>query len=312
MLKNRFRGIRGLFVVALTLTLSACSWQSTWDSVVDTFGLRSFVTFFTAGQVAEHERNLMVFTLVVLMFVLIPVVVLTLWFAWRYRESNTKATHSPEWSHSSLLEVFLWGGPAVIIVVLGVMTWVSTHELDPYKPIESEHDAIQVEAISMDWKWLFIYPEQGVAVVNEMAMPVDVPVSMRLTSATVMNALMIPRLGSQMFAMSGMQTKLNFIANKPGTYFGKNYQYSGEGFDNMHFDAIATNREGFEQWVAKAKKADRTLDRAALEELEQPTHHEPVQYYSDIEPGLFEHVIKQFNNHYTPQTTAEQPAWAAK
>lgn len=277
--------------MGLVLLLSGCSVQT----VIETLHLRSLVNFFSAGPIAAHERDLMLITFGLLLFVLIPVVVLTLGFAWRYRASNTRSAYWPEWHNSGLLELFLWAGPVVIVVILGTLTWFSTHDLDPYQPIESKAEPIRVQAVALDWKWLFIYPDYDVAAVNEMAMPVNVPVSMQLTSATVMNALMIPRLGSQIFAMSGMRTRLHLMATHKGSYFGKNYQYSGTGFDHMTFQAVATSRQGFHDWLANAYNADRALDWQAYRRLALPSEDVPVAFYSSVEPHLFRRVIAQFN-----------------
>ncbi len=284
---------RSILALGLVLLLSGCG----VDQIIDTFGLNQLVTFFTAGPVAAYERNLMLFVFTVMLFVLVPVVGFTLWFAWHYRASNRNNTYTPNWHHSSFLEVFLWGGPVVIIVILAALTWVTTHDLDPYKPLESEHQPIEVQAIAMDWKWLFIYPDYNVAVVNEIAMPVDVPVRFHLTSASVMNAFMIPRLGSQIFAMSGMETKLHLMADQKGTFFGKNYQYSGDGFAHMNFEAHSLSQADFDQWIAKAKASGKTLDMAAYEKLVKPSEDDSVSYYSSVRSSLFQDVIDQFNSH---------------
>ncbi|WP_353221208.1 ubiquinol oxidase subunit II [Salinisphaera sp. S4-8] len=289
-LARTMRGLRVPLIVALPLLLSGCGAQ--W--FVDTFYLNELVTFFTAGPVAAYERNVMLFTFTVMLFVLVPVVGFTLWFAWHYRASNRKNTYTADWYHSTLLEGFLWGGPAVIIVILAVLTWVSTHDLDPYKPLESDKPPIEVQAIAMDWKWLFIYPDYNIAVVNELAMPLDTPVQIDLTSASVMNAFMIPRLGSQIMAMSGMRTRLHLMADQQGEYFGKNYQYSGDGFANMNFQVHAVKPAEFEQWVAKARSASKPLDLAAYRELVQPSKKVEPTYYSSVYDGLFDYVIKRF------------------
>lgn len=285
--------MRKLLALGMVLLLSGCG----VDDWINTFHLESLVTFFTAGPVAAYERNIMLFTFTVMLFVLVPVVGFTLWFAWHYRASNRNNTYTPNWHHSGLLEGFLWGGPVVIIVILGSLTFFTTYDVDPYKAIPSEHEPIKVEAIAMDWKWLFIYPDYNVASVNEMAMPVDVPVVINLTSATVMNAFMIPRLGSQVMAMSGMGTQLNLMASQKGSYFGKNYQYSGDGFAHMNFQAHATDQQGFDAWIAKARASHRKLDIDAYRQLVKPSEKDDVAYYSSVRPKLFSHVIAEFNSH---------------
>lgn len=287
-----FRRGRVLLPVGLLLLLGGCS-------------LDSVTAFFPAGVVGGHQRDLMILTFVLMLFVFVPVVTLTLFFAWRYRLSNSDARYTPRWSESALVEVFLWGGPVVIVCILAVVTWISTHQLDPYRSITVEHaQPIEVEAIAMDWKWLFIYPQYNVAAVNEMAMPVNTPVSIHLTSDTVMTAFMIPRLGSQIFAMSGMQTRLHLLPTKTGTFFGKNYQYSGEGFSHMTFDAISTTEEGFKAWIAKAKASGNTLDIPRYAELKKPSEKEPVSYYSPVRPKLFSYVIGQYHSGKSPHDVA--------
>lgn len=285
------RRLRVPLILLMTLLLSACS-SAQW--FVDAFYLNELVTFFTAGPVAAYERNVMLFTFTVMLFVLVPVVGFSLWFAWHYRASNRRNTYTADWYHSTLLEGFLWGGPAVIIVILAVLTWVSTQDLDPYKPLESENETIKVQAVAMDWKWLFIYPDYNIAVVNELAMPVDTPLQIDLTSASVMNAFMIPRLGSQIMAMSGMRTRLHLMADQQGEYFGKNYQYNGDGFAGMTFQAHALTEAGFEDWLTKVRGASRPLDIAAYRSLVEPSKNVEPAYYSSVRDGLFDTIIQRF------------------
>lgn len=258
---------------------------------------RDYTAFFPAGSIGVHERNLMLVTLGLMVFVFVPVFVLTLFFVWHYRASNTKADYRPDWAHSNILEAFLWGGPIVIIAILGVVTWYSTYQLDPYKPVASagRGPPLQVDAIGTDWKWLFVYPQYHVAAVNELAMPVDTTVSLRLTSDTVMLAFMVPALGSQIMAMSGMQTRLHLDALRPGTYFGKNYQYNGDGFADEEFRAVAMSRRQFEAWVARARARGRPLDKTRYAELARPSRVERVEYFSPVAPGLFDDVIQRYH-----------------
>lgn len=269
-----------------------------------------FSAFFPSGPVADYERDLMFITFGLMLFVFIPVVVLTLFFAWRYRASNTKAKYTPDWSHSNLLEVFLWGGPIVIIAILGVLTWYSTYHLDPYKPLPTAktNQTLKVDVIGMDWKWLFVYPQYHVASVNELAVPVNTPVSMRLTSDTVMLSFMIPQLGSQIFAMSGMQTRLNLEASKKGTFSGKNYQYNGPGFAKEKFHVLATSKQDFQAWIQKAKASGDDLNTERYAELSQPSQMHGVKFFSPVKPHLFDYVIGLYNsgkprNQLTKQLT---------
>ena len=243
------------------------------------------------GDVGMHEKHLILIALGLMSLVVIPVIVLTLWFAWRYRASNTKATYAPKWSHSTKIEAAMWGIPCIIIAILGVITWRSTHALDPYKPLVSDVKPVTIEAVALDWKWLFIYPDYGVASVNQIAFPVDTPLNFKITSATVMNAFFIPQLGSQIYAMHGMQTQLHLIAREAGSYDGLSSNYSGAGFSDMRFTAVATTPQGFRDWLAKAKASAAVLDLPAYRSLEQPSQKVPVSYYATVAPGLFGDIL---------------------
>ncbi|WP_423820555.1 ubiquinol oxidase subunit II [Salinisphaera sp. SPP-AMP-43] len=254
---------------------------------------RDYTAFFPAGSIAAHERDLMLITLGLLLFVFVPVVVLTLFFVWHYRASNTQADYRPGWGHSTILELFLWGGPIVIIIILGVLTWYSTHQLDPYRPLAAADDrpTLQIDAIGLDWKWLFVYPDYGVASVNEIALPVNRPVRLRLTSDTVMMGFMIPALGSQIMVMSGMQTRLHLDANQPGSYFGKNYQYSGDGFADEQFQAIVLSQNGFDAWIERVRSTGQPLDADRYTTLARPSHDHRIEYFAPVQADLFDDVI---------------------
>ncbi|MDE2052978.1 MAG: ubiquinol oxidase subunit II, partial [Gammaproteobacteria bacterium] len=220
-----------------------------------------------------------------------PVIALTLIFAWRYRASNEKADYRPDWSHSNTIEAVVWLIPCIIIATLGVIAWRSSHSLDPYRPLDSKVKPIRIDAVALDWKWLFIYPDQKVATVNEVAFPANVPVEFHITSATVMNAFFIPQLGSQIYAMAGMQTELHLLANEPGTYQGLSSNYSGDGFSGMTFKATALPQQGFDAWLAKVKGSQQTLGAPAYERLARPSENNPVAYYSQVQPNLFADII---------------------
>lgn len=243
------------------------------------------------GDVGAHEKSLILIALGLMAIVAIPVIAMTLWFAWRYRSSNKQATYAPNWSHSTKIEVVVWTIPAIIVAILAVITWTSSHALDPYKPLESDAKPVTVQVVSMDWKWLFVYPEYGVASVNELAFPADRPVNFQITSDSVMNAFFIPQLGSQIYAMAGMETKLHLVAREPGTYEGLSTNFSGEGFSDMRFKAIATSEDGFKDWIAKAKSSRATLDTDGYRMLAVPSEKTPVSYYGSVAPNLFAGVI---------------------
>ena len=256
------------------------------------------------GDIGAHEKSLILIALGLMAIVAIPVIAMTLWFPWRYRSGNKKATYTPNWSHSTKIELVVWTIPAIIIVILATITWTSSHALDPYKPLESEAKPVTVQVVSMDWKWLFVYPEYGVASVNELAFPVNRPVNFQITSDSVMNAFFIPQLGSQIYAMAGMETKLHLIAREPGSYEGLSTNFSGEGFSDMHFKAIATSEDGFKDWIAKAKAAQVTLDGESYNTLAQPSQKVPVSYYGQVAPGLFTSVV---NKHMDDMAHGEMP-----
>jgi cytochrome o ubiquinol oxidase subunit 2 len=236
---------------------------------------------------------------------------MTLYFAWRYRASNTKATYAPKWSHSTAIEVVVWTVPCIIIAILAMITWRTTHELDPYKPLTSQVKPITIQAVSMDWKWVFIYPDYGVASVNELAFPANVPVNFQITSDSVMNAFFIPQLGSQIYAMAGMETKLHLIANEPGNYAGLSSNYSGAGFSDMHFTAMATSEQGFKDWINKAKASQLSLDGQTYHALTQPSEKMPVTYYANVKPGLFNSIIAQYMGDMKMDKVGSEPAQAS-
>jgi len=253
------------------------------------------------GQVGLDERNLIITSTLLMLIVVIPVIIMTFWFAWRYRQSNTKATYTPNWEHSTKIEIVLWTIPCIIIFALSILTWNSSHDLNPSKPLQSNEKPIVIDVVALDWKWLFIYPEQGVATVNELAFPVNVPVEFHITSGTVMNSFFIPQLGSQIYAMGGMDNKLNLIANEAGTYGGISANYSGSGFAAMKFNAVVGSKDDFTAWVNKVKQSPKSLDLAAYKTLTTRTEAEkdenyeptvyPVTYFASYKPNLFNDIM---------------------
>lgn len=237
-----------------------------------------------------------------MLLIIIPVIALTLFFAWKYRESNKSATYSPDWDHSTVLELVIWSAPLLIIIALGAITWVSTHALDPYRPLEridakrslpTNVKPLTVEVVALDWKWLFFYPEHGIATVNEMAAPVDRPIQFKITASTVMNSFFVPALAGQIYAMPGMETKLHAVINQPGEYEGLSANYSGAGFSGMRFKFHGLDEQGFEQWIAKAKASGQTLTREDYLKLEQPSEREPVRYYASVDKGLYDKILNR-------------------
>tara|TARA_B100000700_G_scaffold184198_1_gene203164 strand:- start:1632 stop:2543 length:912 start_codon:yes stop_codon:yes gene_type:complete len=265
------------------------------------------------GQIGADEKSLIIICTVLMLLVVIPVIVMTLYFAWKYRADRNEA-YEPKWSHSSRIEAIVWTIPIVIVVVLGVITWRSTHALDPYKPIENEGKHLTVEVVSLNWKWLFIYPEQGIATVNELVFPANVPVEYKITSESTMNSFFIPQLGSQIYSMAGMETKLHLIANEPGTFDGFSANYSGAGFTGMQFKATATaTKQAFNDWVAKVKASGGSLTKAAYQTLAEPSEDHPVVYFANVSDGLFHSIVMKYmqahgemNYYAKPEHSAHQ------
>ncbi|KAF1055469.1 MAG: Cytochrome bo(3) ubiquinol oxidase subunit 2 [Stenotrophomonas maltophilia] len=245
------------------------------------------------GQIGQDEKTLLITATVLMLLVVIPVIIMTLVFAWKYRASSTKARYEPNWSHSTAIEVVVWSIPCMVVLVLAVLTWRSSHALDPYRPLDSEVKPVTIEAISLDWKWLFIYPEEKVAVVNEIKFPVNTPLNFKITSDTVMNAFFIPRLGSMIYSMAAMETKLHLIANETGEFPGMSSHYSGAGFAKMHFTAYSVTDEQYQQWLAQVRAGQDTLDKGTFNALGEARNSEwyPVTYYGKVEEGLFNWVI---------------------
>src|SRR5471030_2357576 len=257
-----------------------------------------------SGDIAAQQAHLVTVSTLLMLLIIVPVIVLTILFAWRYRKNNTKARYEPDWDHSTQLELVIWGAPLLIIIALGLITWISTHTLDPYRPL-SRLDAersipagtkpLTVEVVALDWKWLFIYPDLGIATVNELAAPVDVPVHFKITASTVMNSFYIPALAGQIYAMPGMKTTLNAVMNQTGVYDGFSANYSGAGFSHMRFKYHGVSTGDFDSWVAKAKAeaqaGGKMLDLANYLTLEKPSQSDPIRHYGAIDPALYDAIL---------------------
>ncbi|WP_292053877.1 MULTISPECIES: ubiquinol oxidase subunit II [unclassified Brevundimonas] len=255
-----------------------------------------------AGDIAMQQRDLLVVSVLLMLIVIVPVMALTVYFAWKYRASNKKVEkdYSPDWDHSTHLELVIWAVPLLIIICLGAVTWAGTHLLDPYRPLDridkaqaitADHEVLQVEVVALDWKWLFIYPQYGIATVNELAAPVDRPIRFHITASGVMNSFYIPALAGQIYAMPGMETKLHAVINRPGSYTGFSANYSGDGFSNMRFAFHGMEEGDFDQWVAKVRAGGQGLDRDSYLELERPSEKVPVTYYGGVDDHLFNAIV---------------------
>jgi cytochrome o ubiquinol oxidase subunit II len=253
-----------------------------------------------AGDIAAQQRDLLVWSVYLMLIIIVPVMALIIFFAIKYRASNKDAQYDPDWDHSTHLELVIWAAPLLIIICLGAITWSGTHLLDPYRPLDrvkegqavtAEVEPLHVNVVALDWKWLFIYPEYGIATVNELAAPVDRPIRFHITSSGVMNSFYIPALAGQIYAMPGMETKLHAVINQPGEYVGFSANYSGDGFSNMRFAFHGYDDAGFDQWVQKVRSSSEALDRAQYLELEKPSEKVPALYFRSAEEGLFDAVV---------------------
>jgi len=280
--------LRGLLIPALALLLSGC------DAVL----------LSPSGDIARQQRDLIIISVVLMLIIIVPVIAMILIFAWKYRASNeaARAEYAPDWNHSTVLELLIWAAPLLIIIALGAVTWTSTHKLDPYRPLEQISQGrtvapgtkpLVVEVVALDWKWLFLYPEQGIATVNEMAAPVDRPIEFHITASTVMNAFFVPSLAGMIYAMPGMETKLHAVMNKTGDFEGISANYSGAGFSDMRFRFHSLSDADFDAWVAKAKASADQLGREDYLKLEQPSEKEPVHYYGTVTPGLYNAILNR-------------------
>lgn len=253
-----------------------------------------------AGDIAVQQRNLIIASTLLMLLIIVPVIALTFVFARQYRASNPNKVYDPDWHHSTWLEVVIWTVPLLIIIVLGAMTWVSTHTLDPFRPlsrlgpkrpIPPDTKPLDVQVVALEWKWLFIYPEYRIASVNEMAAPVDRPISFKITSSSVWNTFYVPALAGMIYAMPGMETQLHAVMNKEGAFRGLSAHYSGPGFSRMNFGFRSLSTAGFEDWIAKAKASETSLDRNAYLALEKPSEAVPVRFFGSVQDGIYNAIL---------------------
>src|SRR6516165_6390953 len=245
------------------------------------------------GPIASAARLLLINSTAIMLVVVVPVIVATLAFAWWYRSSNTRAIRSLDESYEGRVEFVVWSIPALTVILLGGVIWIGSHQLDPRAPIPGNADPLRVDVVSLDWKWLFIYPDHGVASLNQLVIPAATPVEFRLTSATVMNSFFVPQLGSQIYTMGGMTTHLNLLADKPGEYPGFSANYSGDGFSEMRFTVKSVPTADFNAWLDQARGTGSALDDAGYAELAKPSKAVPPATYRSVDPKLFERIIEQ-------------------
>lgn len=246
-----------------------------------------------AGPVGEGDRIVLLDSLTIMLAIVVPTIVAILAFAYWFRASNTRARYLPEWAYSGKLELIVWSIPALVVFFLGGIAWISAHLLDPAMPLKSKAKPLEVEVVSLDWKWLFIYPQQNVASINRLVVPAGVPLDLKITSASVFNVFFVPQLGSEIYAMYGMTTRLNLQAERPGVYFGLSAHFSGDGFPGMAFDVHAVLPEQFAQWTAATRVTGPVLDEAAYRQLLKQSQNVSPYTYRSVQTGLFEEIVEE-------------------
>lgn len=280
---------KGRLTIVILLTsvfvLTGCNW----------------VVMNPSGDVAEQEAFLISISTLLMLIIIVPVIIMTVFFAWKYRASNKDADYEPNWHHSAGLETIIWTAPLAIVLLLSGLTYVATHRLDPYtpitridsdKPLPEDSNPLVIEVVALDWKWLFLYPEEGIATVNEIAAPVDRQIKFKITSGSVMNSFYIPALAGQIYAMAGMETKMHAVINEEGIFDGFSANYSGHGFSGMHFKFHGADEAGFGAWVEKVRTSSQgQLSTDAYLELKKQTTNHPVAYFGDVEKRLYHKIL---------------------
>jgi cytochrome o ubiquinol oxidase subunit 2 len=246
------------------------------------------------GIIATRERRLMVATVLLGLLVIIPVYIMTFAFAWKYRESNKKASYAPELTGNAAAETVWWGVPTIIILALSVLTWQTSHSLDPHRQLVSAKKPLNIQVIALNWKWLFIYPEQGIASVNYLRVPVDTPLNFDITADAPMNSFWIPQLGSQIYAMPGMSTQLHLMATSAGSYEGSSANLSGSGFAGMRFTTDATSEPEFNAWLTTVHSQPGSLETQTYRQLARPSQNVEPRQYASVAPDLYRQVLLKY------------------
>ncbi len=245
------------------------------------------------GLIGVANKTILIDSVAIMLAIVLPTIFAILSFVFWFRSSNRKATYQPDWSYSGRIELVVWGIPALTVILLGGVAWIGAHELDPGKPIASANKPLRIQAVSLDWKWLFILPDHKLAAVNQLTVPVGVPLQFELTSASVMNALFIPQLGSMIYTMNGMTSRLNLQADAQGTFRGMSSHFSGDGFAGMHFDVRAVSADQFDRWTQDSARADTALDEAGYRQLAKPSMDDAPSLYRLADPELFQSIATQ-------------------
>jgi cytochrome o ubiquinol oxidase subunit II len=248
------------------------------------------------GIIALEQRTLLFNAVLIMLIVVVPVIIMSFVFAYRYRSTARKGDYKPDWHHSTLLECFWWGIPTIIILILGIIVWNKTHELDPYHEINVAGEKERIEVVALSWKWLFIYPKENIAAVNELYLPAGKQVEFYITADAPMSAFSIPQLAGQIYAMAGMRTRLHIYSDQIGNYEGLNTQLSGYGFADMHFTAHVVDQNNFDAWVKTVKQSKKSLDVGAYKKLFKTDASHPIEHYTTVKPDLFSEIMLQYNN----------------
>lgn len=250
-----------------------------------------------SGEVGSQQRDLIIFTVLLALIVVVPVFTMLGLFAWKFREGNKEADHQPEWADNKWLEIIWWGIPILIIIVLAIVTWRTSHLLDPYRPIESDKTPLKVQVVALQWKWLFIYPEEKIATINDLTIPVDRPVHFTLSADAPMSAFWIPDLGSQIYSMNAMSSQLNLIANREGTFTGYNTNINGDGYAAMKFQTHAVSDGAYDTWVKKHQGSHDMLTYDLFQKIAEPNIPERPTYYMLHEDGLYDRIVHEKMGH---------------
>jgi cytochrome o ubiquinol oxidase subunit 2 len=261
-----------------------------------------------AGPIGAAEKQIMLNSLAIMLAIIIPVIIATFAFAWWYRAGNRKAEYRPDWDYSGAIELVVWSIPLLTVILLGGIAWIGSRDLEPSRPLVSKTQPLRVDVVSLDWKWLFIYPDQGIAAVNQLVVPVNTPLDLHLTSATVWNVFFVPQLGTMIYTMPGMTTRLHLQADRPGVYDGQSSQFSGDGFSGMHFKVHAVSRDSFASWASTARSAGKPLDAKAYAALARPSSYVPPAIYGGVAPGLFNAVATMKPLPAGPPAATQLPA----
>lgn len=259
--------------------------------VISLTGCQNVPVLNPKGPIGAADLHLIFVSFVLMLLVVVPVIIMAIWFPIKYRASNANAHYDPKWSHSFRIEFIVWTVPAIIVGIMAVLTWRDSHRLDPFVPIKSATKPINIEAVSYNWKWLFIYPDQNIATINKLVFPVNTPIRFDVTSGSVVTSFFIPQLGSQIYAMGGKKSQLNLLASETGNYFGQNQQYSGDGFTEMNFPVKVTTQKGYKIWLQNIKQSPDKLDLTQLHKISKPGIGYPVTAFSHVEPHLFNKIL---------------------